>query len=369
MDQDIAEITASHDTGNYPVKIGKGILAEALLSAAKLFRDPAAVIVSSRVFDLHENAIIESLSGLSEYEIIKFDDSEKNKSYAYAEKILEAFIRSGISRRSGVIGIGGGVTGDFAGFLAGTYMRGIPLIHVPTTLLAMVDSSIGGKVAVNLSVGKNIVGVFHQPSMVIADLDFLTSLPYHEMANGITEAFKHGLLGDMETLEILKQNNQSSINDASTLNKLVRRSVAFKASIVERDNKESGLRAVLNYGHTVGHALESITEHAGVSHGQAVAYGMLVKSGAGLAAGMLRKEEVNLIRDIIYKYCLIKEIPKINIDELITHMVFDKKTEARQPKFVLLDGIGKPVWNKTIDEDLLKAECHKALTVGSGAQC
>ena len=204
----IRHIAAAAGGASYEILIGSSILGESLHREELAPFERIAVIAGSRVYGLHRQYVDDALDGIRDRcRLMFFDDCEENKSYLQPAEFLEKFIETGLNRKSAVIGIGGGVVGDFAGFCAGLYMRGVPVVHVPTTLLAMVDSSIGGKAAVNLSVGKNIAGVFRQPRMVVSDTVFLGTLPDGELRNGLTEALKHGLIGESSTLELLESND------------------------------------------------------------------------------------------------------------------------------------------------------------------
>ncbi len=348
-------ITASAGGSTYDVLIGSSVLPAALARKELAAFERVAVIVSSRVYGLHRDYLDGSLSVLGDrMALIRYDDSEENKSYGRAGEVLEKFIAAGMNRKSAVIGIGGGVTGDFAGFCAGVYMRGVPVVHVPTTLLAMVDSSLGGKVAVNLSVGKNIVGLFHQPRMVVSDVRFLETLPDGEFRNGLSEALKHALIGEPSTMGILERNDPASIRNESVAADLVAHSVLFKTGVVERDEKENDLRAILNFGHTIGHAIESHLGYRGVSHGEAVAAGMRVKAEISRRLGLLTDGEAGLVKGLIARYGLLRERWGLDADSVIGHMGYDKKNFGGVINFVLLKGLGRPFINQQIPVDLLK---------------
>jgi 3-dehydroquinate synthase len=340
---------------SYDILIGSSILPESFLRSEITSSERIALIVSAGTYELHRHYIDDSLEVIrSRLFLIRMDDREENKSYGYAERFLNRFIEEKLNRRSIVIGIGGGVTGDFAGFCAGVYMRGIPIIHVPTTLLAMVDSSIGGKVAVNLSVGKNMVGLFHQPSLVVSDVRFLQTLPDAELGNGLSESFKHGLLGDNRTLELLERYGPDSIKSEEAIAELVALSAAFKTGTVERDEREAGLRSILNFGHTIGHAIESSASYRGISHGQAVAAGIKIKIEVCRRMGLLMEGEAARADGIMKRYGLLPELKNLDIDRVIRHMEFDKKNYAGEINFVLLNGIGNPRINQRISPGLLK---------------
>jgi len=348
-------ITASAGNTSYEILIGSSILPESLRREEMKGFESIAVIASSRVYDLHREYIEESLESMRERcHLLLFDDREENKSYAQAGRFLEKIIEKRLNRRSAVIGIGGGVTGDFAGYCAGVYMRGIPVAHVPTTLLAMVDSSIGGKAAVNLSVGKNIAGIFRQPNLVVSDLKFLQTLPDGEFRNGLSEVLKHALIGEGSTLPLLEGNDLVSIRREDRLSELVALSVAFKSSIVEQDELENDMRAILNFGHTIGHAIESFTGYRDVSHGEAVAAGIRVKAEVSRRMGLLSGAETGRINSVIDAYGLMRKKWDIDIDGIIDHMIYDKKNFGGSINFVLLKGVGKPYINQHIPPDLLK---------------
>ena len=348
-------VTAYAGGAKYEVLIGRAILADALRREEVGSYERVAVIASARVYDLHREYLEESLGALGGRScLILMDDRELNKSYAAAGRFLDQFIEIGMNRKSAVIGVGGGVVGDFAGYCAGVYMRGIPIIHVSTTLLAMVDSSIGGKVAVNLSVGKNIVGLFHQPSLVVSDTRFLDTLPDIEFRNGLTEALKHGLIGERKTLRMLERNDMDSIKNEDRILGLVARSVSFKSKIVQRDERERDVRAILNFGHTVGHAIESFMEYRGVSHGGAVATGIQVMVGISRRLGLISGADADRANRIIASYGLMLEKQACDLDGVIKHMEYDKKNFGDSAKFVLLKGLGNPIINQRIPLNMLR---------------
>lgn len=348
-------ITASAGGASYDVVIGRSILPGALERRDLAGFERIAVIASSRVYGLHRPFLDESLARLGDRgRLLLYEDSEENKSYNRAGSFLEQFIENRMNRKSAVIAVGGGVVGDFAGYCAGVYMRGVPVVQVPTTLLAMVDSSIGGKVAVNLSVGKNIAGLFHQPRLVVSDTRFLETLPDEEYRNGLAEALKHALIGEPSTLGILEANDLASLRKGDATAGMVAHSVAFKTGVVERDERENGLRAILNFGHTIGHAVESFMGYRGVSHGEAVAAGMRIKTEISRRLGFLSDEEAGRVQEIIDRYGLMRQRWGLDVDRIIGHMEYDKKNFGGSVNFVLLKGLGKPFINQQIPAGLLK---------------
>jgi 3-dehydroquinate synthase len=356
------QIKAAAGGDTYEILIGGAILRESLRRDELSAFERIAVIAGSRVYELHRAYIEEALEGIQgRGHLLIFDDSEENKSYACAGQFLEKFLEIGLNRKSAVIGIGGGVVGDFTGYCAGLYMRGVPVVHVPTTLLAMVDSSVGGKAAVNLSVGKNIAGVFRQPRMVVSDTVFLGTLPDEEFRNGLSEALKHALIGEASTLGLLEGNTITTIRREDVTEQLVALSASFKVGVVEKDERERGLRAILNFGHTIGHAIESFMGYRGISHGEAVAMGMRVKMEAMRRLDLVSVSDAARVAAIIDRYGLAARKPGLDVDGIIGHMAYDKKNFGGSINFVLLDGPGKPRINQRIPVDLLKSVMKEIL--------
>ncbi len=364
------KLTARAGGVPYGITVGRGVLDDVAGEAGRIGADKTALFVSSRVNRLHGEYILRTAEKIGKYEIVELEDGEDRKSFAQAGRFLERLLMGGYTRSSLIIAIGGGVVGDFAGFIASVFMRGIPFIQVPTTLLAMVDASIGGKVAVNLSAGKNIVGSFHQPLAVFADIRFLETLPDRQMKNGMAEVLKHGIIGDAGTLEILERGADAPLRDYGMLGDLILRSAAFKSSVVERDERESGLRKILNFGHTVGHAIESSMDYRNILHGEAVAIGMFVKLAILRDAGRITAEEHGKLVPLLRRYCLPDEDFDFDTDDVIRHMNFDKKNRDGRVLFVLLDGIGRPAVDGTVDRELLRSglEGYRAMKKGGDLQ-
>ncbi|MFH0975484.1 MAG: 3-dehydroquinate synthase [Spirochaetota bacterium] len=350
----LKSITARTKNKEYKIIIGQSILEQIKKINKLVSAERYALIISARIMELYNDLINASFNGIINYDVFIMDDGENNKNYKYAEKFLDKMLKKGYSRKTAVIGIGGGVVGDFAGFIASLYMRGIPLIHIPTTLLAMVDSSIGGKTAVNLSAGKNIVGAFYHPDMVLTELNFIKTLPENELKNGLTEVLKHAVIGEDKLLNILCKNDLKTIKESDNIAKIVYLSVLFKSRIVEKDEDEKGIRAILNFGHTVGHAIESLLKFRGISHGEAVAIGLKVAMEISRRLGWLTDKETNMVNDLIIKYKLISKEYKLNANDIIKHMKYDKKNSNNKFKFVLLNGLNNPVYNQEVENGLLK---------------
>jgi 3-dehydroquinate synthase len=350
----VRTVTVRTRDAHYDIIIGSGALAEAAGRREVLSRDRIALVASERVYALHRDYIEAAFSGLPGRDLFLMRDGEENKNYRGAEPFLDGMLAKGHTRQSAVIGVGGGVVGDFSGFLAALYMRGIPVIHVPTTLLAMADSSIGGKTAVNISAGKNIIGAFHQPALVLSDTRFLATLPVGEYGNGLAEAVKHAFLGEKGLMDLFLANGPEDARREEVAGEIVYLSSRFKASVVERDEKEEGLRAILNFGHTVGHALESYMEYRGITHGEAVAVGMKAAIGISARLGLLPPDEERMMREILDRYGLVSPGRSFPADELLEHMRYDKKSAGGLIRFVLLKGAGHPVYNQAVEEKFIR---------------
>ena len=258
-----------------------------------------------------------------------------------------------------IVAVGGGVVGDLAGFVAATYLRGLPLAQVPTTLLAMMDAAVGGKVAVDLPQGKNLVGAFYQPKFVLVDVSTLQTLPKRELTSGWAEAIKHGLILDRDLLDAFETHRHSLLaleQDIAT--DIIRRSVAIKANVVSQDERETlGIRILLNYGHTIGHAIESTTGYSSFLHGEAVSVGMMGAARIGNAMGMLADEEVERQRQLLESYGLPLTCGEMDIAAVTDAMMSDKKVKGRANRWVLLDGIG----NATVRSDVPAAVVQQTL--------
>jgi 3-dehydroquinate synthase len=279
---------------------------------------------------------------------------ERAKSLSKVERGYKFLLENNIDRKGLICALGGGVVGDVAGYIAATYLRGIDYIQLPTTLLAQVDSSIGGKVGVNFGGKKNMVGSFYQPRAIICDVAILKSLPLAEMRNGMAEVIKYALAMDEGLFRTLEQKGESELT-TTELKDIVTRCGYLKAGIVEADETErSGQRAILNFGHTIGHALESVTELKGLSHGEAVAIGMMAAARISGQVGMLDITNVHCIESLLLKFGLPTYCRGVNPDDLITAMRFDKKTTLGQTGWVLLEGIGRGVVNQAVEESIVK---------------
>jgi 3-dehydroquinate synthase len=323
---------------SYEVVIGAGLLeqAGALLREAGLNR-PIAVVTDERVEELYGQRLIASLAAAGfSTSLHVVAGGEPAKSFAMAEEVSESLAQAGVDRSSLVVALGGGVIGDLAGFVASIFTRGIPYVQIPTTIMAQVDSSVGGKTAINLGAGKNLVGTFHQPALVIIDTETLTTLGSRERNEGLAEVIKYGVIADRSLLDAMENVSQQSMEE------IIERCVQIKASIVAEDEREeSGKRALLNFGHTIGHAIESAAGYGQLLHGEAISLGMR-------AAGWLSTKYAGLpTRDYHRLIQLFSQLslPVVLRDEITTAAVMervfaDKKFHRRQIRFVLTLGFG-----------------------------
>jgi len=288
------------------------------------------------------------------------DVGESSKSFKTLENVCEKVLQAGIDRNSLIVALGGGVVGDLSGFVASVLLRGIDFIQIPTTLLAMVDSSVGGKTAINSKFGKNLIGSFYQPKLVICDLDFLETLPKRQFLCGYAEVIKYGLIFDKKFFDFLQQNHDEIFDfNSEILQKIIHRSCEIKAEIVSKDEKEKGLRAILNFGHTFGHIFETETGYSDeLYHGEAVALGMAMAAKASCEKSLINKHDVEKITNYLVK-CGFKISAKElrnswNIENLVSHLFKDKKTINNQLTFILLQEIGKAVIKKDLVVDDVK---------------
>ena len=351
--------TVTTKAGTYHGYVGSGLLEKlgALMRNAGL-DGTAFVIADGAVFDLYGEPVMASLkdAGFEAYEGIA-DPGEASKSLELAGDIYGWLAGRRAERRDSVVALGGGVAGDLGGFIAATYLRGMPFVQVPTTLLAMVDASIGGKVAVNLPAGKNLVGAFHQPRLVLADVEALRTLPHREMTAGWAEVVKHGLILDRSLLDDIDRERDRLLDrDPAALADVITRSAAIKARVVTEDERETlGMRNLLNYGHTVGHALEAVLDYEGLLHGEAVAIGMSVAAEIAVRMRMLTGADLERQADALRSFGLPLKGPA-GIDQAAVReaMALDKKVAGKRINWVLPDGIGNAVSRNDVPEDVVR---------------
>ncbi|OGO00180.1 MAG: 3-dehydroquinate synthase [Chloroflexi bacterium RBG_13_51_52] len=343
---------------SYEISIGSGLLPRVGLWLKQMgFSGKAVIITDTSVRELNADVLERGLSNAGfTVTVLEVPPGEEQKTLANAGRLYQKMAEAFIERTSPVLALGGGVIGDLAGFIAATYMRGVPLVQVPTTLLAMVDSSVGGKTAVDHGSLKNMIGAFYQPSMVVADMDTLKTLPREEMSNGMAEVIKHAAIKDKGFLDFLGENieNAMSLNPA-VLGNILEKNVRIKASVVEADEKESDLRRILNYGHTVGHAVEAVTDFK-IKHGQAVAIGMIAAAKISRRLGMLHEDEAIKLEAVIGQAGLPVKLPELNRDEkekLLDLIKHDKKVRDDKIMFVLLKSLGNAFVSDKVDIGLI----------------
>ncbi len=335
---------------SYPIYVGEGLLAEGDLLRQAAAGGRAAVITNDVVAEHYLDRVLEALRGVPATPVI-LPDGERHKNLATLGGIYDKLMAAKIDRKSTLIALGGGVIGDIAGFAAATWLRGVRCVQAPTTLLAQVDSSVGGKTGVNHPLGKNMIGAFHQPACVIADTTTLETLPEREVKAGLAEVVKYGLIGDSEFFDWLARHAAGMLAlEPNLLAEAVVRCCRAKADIVARDERESGIRALLNLGHTFGHAIEAATGYGAWLHGEAVAAGMAMAADLSRRLGWLDQAAARRIRTVLEDDFGMPVVPPadISVDRYIELMSSDKKAERGKIRFVLLKGIGRAV---VADED------------------
>ena len=282
-------------------------------------------------------------------ELVSFPPGEKSKSLATLEKVLDKMISMGFDRKDCVIALGGGVAGDVAGFAAATYMRGINFVQVPTSLLAMVDSSIGGKTGVNLVKAKNSAGSFTQPKRVYVCPEFLAGLPRSEVSNGMSEVVKIAAMLDAKFFAYLESHTEKIMSlDMKTMEKVIKRACELKARIVEKDERENNLRKIVNFGHTIGHAIETLGNYGKFSHGQAISIGMVAESEVSKRLGGLSRKDVQKIENLLHNFGLPTRLPKYSASSIITQTKKDKKASGGKVTYAVPKSIGKPYSRKGV---------------------
>jgi len=341
---------------NYEIHIGSGMLDYAGLQLKENGLSGKVIIITNPIVkQLYGNAMKQSLTdGGFEVIILEIPDGEEQKSLETADRLYHEMAHHYVERTTPVLALGGGVIGDLAGFAAATYLRGVPLVQIPTTLLAQVDSSIGGKVAVNHGQLKNNVGAFYQPRLVITDTDTLKTLPTTELANGLAEIIKSAVILDNKFFDYLEKNLERLKSlDAEVLEEVIFQSARIKAGVVEKDERESGLRSILNYGHTIGHAIETVSDFK-IEHGGAVAIGMLTAGKISNQMGMFKSDELARLESIIEEAGLPTSIPNLNVQEIIQVMEHDKKVAGGKIRFVLPKSIGTVFITDEVNPSLIE---------------
>jgi 3-dehydroquinate synthase len=329
---------------SYPIYIGSGLMGRAELIAPHVAGRRVAIVTNSVVGPLYLKAVEQTLAAYDPLTLV-LPDGEKIKTLATLERIVGELLTARCDRRVTLIALGGGVVGDLAGFAAAVYQRGVPFIQIPTTLLAQVDSSVGGKTGVNHALGKNMIGAFYQPACVLIDTDSLNTLPDKELSAGLAEIIKYGLIRDPEFFVWLEANLEKLLaRDPSALSYAIERSCRNKAEVVAADEREAGLRALLNFGHTFGHAIETGSGYGVWLHGEAVAAGMVMATDLSARLGWLKDSEVTRIRNLIARARLPVQGPAgLDSERMQALMAVDKKVQDGRPRLVLLKSIGQAV--------------------------
>ncbi len=346
-------VKVSLGTRSYDIKIGGGLLAGLGANCAALrLGQKCAVITDVNVAPRYAKPALASLKRAGfDAVLITAPAGETTKRLKQVESCFNQLAAHRLERKSFIVALGGGVVGDLAGFVAASYLRGIPFVQVPTTLLAQVDSSVGGKTGVNLAAGKNLVGAFYQPRVVLCDLDTFRTLPEREFRAGLAEVIKYGIIFDAELFTRLERDMAKILRrDAASLAHIVARSCEIKAEVVSQDETESGQRAILNFGHTIGHAIEAITAYGRHLHGEAISIGQIAAAHLSAEMSSLAAQDVERIRALFVAAGLPVSIKLSSTQRarLLAAMTLDKKVSAGEIKFVLAERIGKVVWGQKV---------------------
>ena len=342
---------------SYGIVIGSG-LADDIVSFVRAagYSARGMIVTDTNIAPLYAAQTAELLARAGvEAEVVSVPAGESAKSLTQANELFTRAIEMGLDRKSPIIALGGGVVGDLAGFVAATYMRGVPFIQLPTSLLAQVDSSVGGKVAVNHPLGKNLIGAFHQPDAVFMDLDVLKTLPAREIATGLGEIIKYGIICDADFFAWLEEQcaDVLDLEPAATMH-MIARSCAIKADVVRQDEREGGLRRILNFGHTIAHAVEKETGYARYRHGEAVAIGMVGAADISVAMGLLGGADRRRIERLIRTMGLPYTVKDVALDAMYEDLFHDKKTVGGRIHWVLAEGIGKVSVHSNVPEDVVR---------------
>jgi 3-dehydroquinate synthase len=339
-------------SGDYSVVCQRGLLRSAGREIARLGKFSSVhILTSKRVWRAVGNKLRRGIPASVAARVHVFDDAEAAKNLRTVELLARKLVRAGADRKSLLIAMGGGVVGDVTGFAAASFLRGVALVQVPTTVVAQVDSAIGGKTGVNLPEGKNLVGAFYPPRLVLVDPELLGSLSEREFRSGLAEVIKYGVIADAKLFAFLEQNLEGILSrNSRVLEHVIRRSIEIKANVVSRDERESGLREILNYGHTFAHALESATRYKKYRHGEAVAWGMMCAALLGHEVVKMPADEVARIISLIRRIGPLPGWPEVAPQKLFSMMQADKKTKFGKVRFVLAPRLGHAESYDTVPE-------------------
>jgi 3-dehydroquinate synthase len=339
---------------SYPIHIGVDLIGRAELYRPYLGGGSAAIVTNDVVAPLYLSKARQALQGARVTEIV-ISDGEQTKSWQTLDKIFDALLAARCGRDTLLVALGGGVVGDLAGFAAAVYQRGIAFVQVPTTLLAQVDSSVGGKTAINHARGKNMIGAFHQPLAVISDVTALDTLPERELRCGLAEVIKHALALELAFVEWLENNIEQLLNrDRGALTYAVKRCCELKAGIVAADERETGMRALLNFGHTFGHAIEAGTGYGSWLHGEAIAAGMVMAAELSNGLGLIGAADVAKVRNLISRARLPVKGPALAPQRLMELMATDKKAAQGKLRFVVLEALGRAALRGDVEEGRIR---------------
>ncbi|MEN6626132.1 MAG: 3-dehydroquinate synthase [Candidatus Sumerlaeia bacterium] len=344
---------------SYPIRIGAGWIERLGEALAPVFPPRPCALVTNREIGPQWISSVSHILTSAGYAVslCEIPGGEENKTLATVSAIYDHLLANRHTRQSGIIALGGGIVGDIAGFAASSFMRGVPFIQLPTTLLAMVDSSVGGKTGVNHPAGKNLIGAFWQPTFVGIELNFLGTLPERELRAGMAEVIKYGIIADAEMFAYIEANIDAALSrDPEVLTRLIRRSCEIKADVVARDEREGGLRAILNFGHTFGHAAEKLTQYQSLRHGEAVAMGMAAAMRLAARRGMVGQADAQRVEALLERAGLPTRMPEYSIDDYWRAMGADKKVRDGRIRFVLPEAIGRVgIYNDVSREEVAEA--------------
>ena len=348
-------LTVTLEDRSYPIYIGSGLLSRTKLLAQHIQNKEVCIVTNTTVSPLYLKKLTASLADNFHCEVVVLPDGEQYKSLTELNQIFDQLLRSQFSRQVTLIALGGGVIGDMTGFAAACYQRGVPFIQIPTTLLSQVDSSVGGKTAVNHALGKNMIGAFYQPECVIADTNTLNTLDDRQLSSGLAEVIKYGLINDFIFFEWLEKNIEKlRSRDENLLAEAIERSCNNKAIIVAKDEREQGVRALLNLGHTFGHAIETGMGYGEVLHGEAIAIGMMMAVDLSLRLRWLSAPDAERIKQLFVAAGLPVEVPsEMSETDFMSLMAVDKKVQDGVIRLVLLKGIGQALLSDDYGASLL----------------
>ncbi len=362
----MTRIKAVFKTHAYDILVGSGTISLLMheLKRLDLYKKKPVVITNNSVYNLYCESFKKYLKLPQKAVFLKVSDSESSKSWNVVSELLERVVNADKGKNIFIIALGGGVIGDLAGFLAAIYKRGVPLIHIPTTLLAQVDSSIGGKVAIDLACGKNLVGAFYQPDLVISDIDFLKSLPLKEIKNGLSEIIKYGIIDAKGLFSVLEENKDDILKwTQREWLKIIKRCIEIKVGIVEKDEYDrKDIRIVLNLGHTIGHAIETACNYEAITHGEGLAIGLLVESFISNKIGLIGKRDFKKIKDLIFDLdCFVHIKKKVSVSCVMRCLAYDKKAKLGKIRFVLPSSIGTVKIISGIENKIIRSSLKKVL--------